>query len=85
MFLGSHIDWSYIYDPTNKHRYSINFKNLEIHRSFQVLNFDQLSKDLHGQVSFGIEGDLKQINFSPVVVHSLKYLEHSAISERYKD
>ena len=39
MFFGSHVDWSYIYDPMNDHRYSINFKNLEVHKLFQVLNF----------------------------------------------
>ncbi len=74
MFLGSHVDWSYGYDPKNKHRYSINFKNLEVHRLFKVLKFDQLSDDLRGEVSFGIRGNQQRLNFSPMVVHSLKYL-----------
>ncbi len=74
MFLGSHVDWSYRYDPKNRHSYSVNFNNLEIHRLFKVLNFDQLSHDLMGEVSFGITGNPQRLNFSPVIVHSLKYL-----------
>lgn len=74
IFLGSHVGLAYSYDPIASHKYSVKFKDLDVQRLFKLLEFEQLSEDLKGEVSFGLEGDLDQIKFSPLVVKSMSYL-----------